>query len=382
MIKMKKFFLSILVYLLTQIVFSQLLHKIPFQLINNQIYVDFNIGNGEIYTFLIDTGWQGIAMDQSFEKLPFFSKENVFRNTLNFKTADFSKNIRFVRFNNIKIFSGDFSDGIIAPDFFSDYLIEFDYSNKMINLYAQNHVIDKDFTKLVSRYIRNPHYIYGLFLTELQIFFPNGEIINGELAIDTGNGHNITLLDASLQKVIENRSIETIKVQTPILNESYQLKNPLYLKAGKIIFNDKNYEKLVLNYLKSDTKEEFIGSIVGGFLKNFTLLMDYKNKFLYIKDNSNPEFQTNLITNGLGYRDCREMQMGFVVSKKIIDSKYFNLDVNLEDQIIKIDGVDVRDIDFNKSLQDKTIIGNKIKYTLKRNNKDFEIETEVKSLLF
>lgn len=379
---MKNLFFSILVFLLTQIAFSQPLHKIPFQLINNQIYVDFNIGNGEVYTFLIDTGWQGIAIDQSFEQLPFLSKENIIRNTLNFETGDFSKNIRFIRFNNIKTFSGDFPDGIIGPDFFSDFLIEFDYSNKMINLYAQNHAIDKYFTKLAIRYIRNPHYIYGLFLTELEIFLPNGGIIKGELAIDTGNAGNITLLDASLQKVIENRAIETIKAQTHILNESYQLKNPLYLKAGKIIFNNKNYEKLVLNYLKSDTKEEFIGSIGGGFLKNFTLLMDYKNKILYIKDNINPEFQTNLITNGLGYRDCRKMQMGFMVSRKIIDSKYFNLDINLEDQIIKIDGVDVRDIDFNKSLQDKTIIGNKIKYTLKRNIREVEIETEVKSLLY
>ncbi|MFN7100188.1 MAG: hypothetical protein ACK4M4_07445 [Flavobacterium sp.] len=379
---MKNLFFSILAFLLTQIAFSQLLHKLPFQLINNQIYVDFNIGNGEVYTFLIDTGWQGVAIDQSFEQLPFLSKENIIRNTLNFKNGDFSKNIRFIRFNNIKTFSGDFSDGIIGPDFFSDYLIEFDYSNKMINLYAQNHAIDKDFTKLAIRYIRNPHYIYGLFLTELEIFLPNGEIIKGELAIDTGNGHNITLLDASLQKVIEHRSIETIKAQTHNLNESYRLKNPLYLKASKIIFNNKNYEKLVLNYLKSDTKEEFIGLIGGGFLKNFTLLMDYKNKVLYAKENIIPDFQTNLITNGLGYRDCRKMQMGFMVSRKIIDSKYFNLDINLEDQIIKIDGVDVRDIDFNKSLQDKTIIGNKIKYTLKRNNREVEIETEVKALLF
>jgi predicted aspartyl protease len=342
--------------------------------------VDFNIGNDPVYTFLIDTGFQGIAIDQSFEQLPFLSKENIFRNNLNFKNGDFSKNIRFIRFNNIKTFSGDFCDGIIGPDFFSDYLIEFDYSNKVINLYAQNHVIDKDFAKVAIRYIRNPHYIYGLFLTELEIFLPNGAIIKGELAIDTGNGGSITLFDASLQRVIENRAIEKVEWQTHILNESYQLKDPIYLKAGKIVFNNKSYEKLIVDYLKSDTKEEFIGAIGGGFLKNFTLLMDYKNKFLYIKEKNNPEFQTHLITNGLGYRDCRKIQMGFMVSKKIIDSKYFNLDINLEDEIIKIDGVEVSTIDFEKSVQEKTIIGNKIKYTLKRNNREFEVETEVMSL--
>jgi hypothetical protein len=133
---------------------------------------------------------------------------------------------------------------------------------------------------------------------------------------------------------------------------------------------------------KSNGLTKFIGIIGGDFLKNFKILIDYRNSNIYIKEYIQPQgFDQAFITDGFGLKDFRFHNSKIVVSSVVNSELFKDINVKLNDEILKINGVDISLIDFESIKKLKESVGIKMKYTIKRKRRILEINTIVQKVL-
>ena len=291
---------------------------IPFQFINNLIFIPINV-NGIELNFLLDTGVEetvlfGLEDDETLSfknvekiQLKGFGKEDFVdglksvNNTLICKDfVDFNHKLYIVLDQNFN-FSAQVGipvNGIIGYNFFRDYLIETNYSSRKIIVHKENPKIRKKInTKFSTSDITiesNKPYL----LTKIN--FENKEI-ETKMLIDSGSGDALWLFE---------NQINQIKV--PEINFSDYLgrgfSGELFGKRARIkkfAINKFEFEKpltsfpdsLAITYSRLVQDRE--GSIGGEILKRFDIIYDYTNQKIHFKKNSNFNLPFNFNMSGI-----------------------------------------------------------------------------------
>ncbi|MBF4516312.1 signal protein PDZ [Flavobacterium sp. ANB] len=276
---------------------------IPFQLINNLIFIPIKV-NGVELNFLLDSGVEetilfsmeekqevsfnniekiklrGLGSEQEIEGLK--STNNVLE-THGIKSSNHMVYIILDQSFNLSSHIGIPVNGIIGHKFFKNNLVEINYQRKKIIIHSNDEEsrkkLDRKFRSVPITIERSKPYIYTTAVTD-------GTEIPAKLLIDIGNS------DAFW--VFENNRIKLPKKNFPDFLgkgfsgdiEGHRAKIEKFSIAG---FDFKNP---IVSFPDSTSIRNVkmvpdrIGSVGGEVLKRFTLVLDYADRKLYLKKNS------------------------------------------------------------------------------------------------
>ncbi len=291
---------------------------IPFQFINNLIFIPINV-NGLELNFLLDTGVEetvlfGLEDDEtsSFKnvekiQLKGFGKEDFveglksINNKLTCKDfIDFNHELYIVLDQNFN-FSAQIGipvNGIIGYKFFKNHIIETNYSDRKIVIHKENPKIRKKInTKFSASDIlleKNKPYL----LTKINL---NNQEIETKILIDSGSGDALWLFENQKNK---------IKVPTNNFDDylGRGFSGELFGKRARINklqinkFEFQNPltsfpDSLAISYSRLVQDRE--GSIGGEILKRFDVIYDYPNHKIHFKKNGNFNLPFNFNMSGI-----------------------------------------------------------------------------------
>lgn len=281
--------------------------KIPFQLINNLIFIPMEV-NGIELTFLLDTGVEETILFSLPDKkeVEFNQVETIklkglgsaayieglksSKNTISITPDFFDMNhVIYIILNeeiNISSGVGIPVNGIMGFGFFKDYPMEIDYVNHKITVYKENSSkVKRRFKKFKEIPItleNSKPYIETNFLIETKP-------LNAKLLIDVGNSDAIWLFP----NLIDSFTIPENNFND-LLGQGFS--GPIYGKRARLeqfYFDNFKFQKPIIAFPDSLSIQNVkltpnrVGSMGAEILRRFTLFIDYKNKVIGFKKNRN-----------------------------------------------------------------------------------------------
>lgn len=288
---------------------------IPFQLINNLMFIPVNL-NGEELTFLLDTGVDEtvlFSLDETNDikfnevetvKLKGLGKEEAIdaykssNNVLSVKSFSDNHHTVYIILDQEINFSSQVGipvNGILGYSFFKDHLIKIDYRKKKIIIYSNE---DKKCRNQLKSYHKDS---ISLELNKpyVHLNIKKDKVKQkSKLLIDTGNSDALWLF-----KVKNSEIIYPNEVIDDYLGRGFS--GSIYGKRGRlsaIEFGGVTINEPIATYpdsvsLKSvNFVENRVGSIGGEIISRYTVFFDYKNNAIYTKPNARIEepFEYNM----------------------------------------------------------------------------------------
>ena len=274
---------------------------IPFQLINNLIFIPINV-NGVELNFLLDTGVEetillslddkeglnfnnvekiklrGLGMEESIEGLR--SNDNV----LSVKElVDKHHNLYIVldQSFNFSTHIGIPVNGIIGYSFFKNNLLEINYDKKKLFVYNDTKKVQKKinrhYTRIPISIERNKPYAQAWVTM-------NDKEIAAKLLLDIGNSDALWLFqDVSSEIKVPEKSFDDFLgkgFSGDVLGKRTRISN---FRLGTFEFKNPIIAMPDLNSVKSVSMvENRVGSIGGEIFKRFSVIVDYRNKQLFL----------------------------------------------------------------------------------------------------
>ena len=276
---------------------------IPFQLINNLIFIPLNI-NGVELTFLLDSGVNETILFSLDEKeIKFNDIEKV-----KFSGLGESKNIEGLRSdNNLVKIGKDYQDlkhtiyiildesinfsshvgipvnGIIGYHFFKNKPVEIDYITKKLSVYND----EKTFSKRKKKFKEFPISVEGnkpYLMTDVEMM---QEKVASKMLLDLGNSDAIWLFPKVIENFVYNRpNIDDY------LGQGFN--GDIFGKRSRIhgfYIGDFAFEK-PLTAMPDEFSIQSLkivpdrkGSVGSDILRRFTLIFDYQEKKIYLRKN-------------------------------------------------------------------------------------------------
>ena len=276
---------------------------IPFQLINNLIFIPLNI-NGVELTFLLDSGVNETILFSLDEKeIKFNDTEKV-----KFSGLGESKNIEGLRSdNNLVKIGKDYQDlkhtiyiildesinfsshvgipvnGIIGYHFFKNKPVEIDYITKKLSVYND----EKTFSKRKKKFKEFPISVEGnkpYLMTDVEMM---QEKVASKMLLDLGNSDAIWLFPKVIENFVYNRpNIDDY------LGQGFN--GDIFGKRSRIhgfYIGDFAFEK-PLTAMPDEFSIQSLkivpdrkGSVGSDILRRFTLIFDYQEKKIYLRKN-------------------------------------------------------------------------------------------------
>jgi len=276
---------------------------IPFKLINNLIFIPIKV-NGIELNFLLDSGVEetilfsmeekqevsfnnvekiqlrGLGSEEEIEGLK--STKNILE-THGLKSSDHMVYIILDQSFNLSSHIGIPVNGIIGHKFFRNNLVEINYQKKKIVIHSKNNKfqekLDKKFKLIPITIEKSKPYI----VTTATV---NNEKIEAKLLIDIGNS------DAFW--IFENDKIKLPNKNFPdFLGKGFSGDIEGHrAKIEKFSIDEFDFTKPIVSFPDSLSIRNVkmvpgrIGSVGGEILKRFTMVLDYKDKKLYLKKNT------------------------------------------------------------------------------------------------
>jgi hypothetical protein len=293
--------------------------SIPFQLINNLIFIPINV-NGEELTFLLDTGVEETVLFSLDDKdqVEFFHLEKILLKGLGsdaavsaYKSSKNKMEVKGLYDNEHEIYlildqEFNFSsqvgipvNGIIGYHFFKNHLIEIDYIRKRVIVYNKS---DSKVNKRLSKfYVQETIQIEESKPYYSSIAGSQGESHRIKMLIDTGNSDAIwVFLNKTKQFKLPNKTINDF------LGRGFS--GNVYGLRGRIddfTFGNKTFQKPIGTFPDSTSIKSVnfvpnrIGSVGGEVLIRYSVFFDYPNQKLYTKPNANYKKPFNFNMSGL-----------------------------------------------------------------------------------
>ncbi|MDH7445239.1 aspartyl protease family protein [Aquimarina sp. 2201CG14-23] len=247
-----------------------------------------------------------------------------------------NSNLVLVDLQKLSERSGRKIEGIIGYDILKQYSTRFDFENNMITLYDK----DEEITGL-DDYVQIPLKFDGIPIPQIDLTFTlrDGSTRTGNFLFDSGA--NMTLLfntPYALKNDLKNKSGKTVIGKARGLNKS-----TTYTKGTieKLRFNGFEFDDLPVDI--SEGKEGVSGSnkyagILGAQIINrFDMVLDYKNKLLFVKPNSKFDTAFDFPMSGLGIEKVDDK---ILVSYVLKDSQAYQKGIREGDELINVDNYD------------------------------------------
>ncbi|WP_250253024.1 PDZ domain-containing protein [Chryseobacterium sp. Marseille-Q3244] len=293
---------------------------IPFQLINNLIFIPVNI-NGANLTFMVDTGvaetilfsldnkevklsnvekikFSGLGGSLSIDGLK--SERNIGRIGDEIINTSMSLYVILDEEFNISSHVGIPVNGVIGYHFFKDHPIAIDYISKKITVYENMDPLKRKIRKFdempISIEKDKPYLNAGVEMTR--------EKKESKLLIDLGNSDAIWLFPTLIKDFVYNRpNIDDF------LGRGFN--GDIYGKRSRIhnfYLGDFKFEK-PLTAMPDEFSIQHVslvkdrkGSVGGEIMRRFSIIFDYANNKLYLKKNRNFDDPFHFNMSGLDFK--------------------------------------------------------------------------------
>jgi len=355
---------------------NQSIDEIDFKYVNNLPFIKVNI-KGKDYNFLVDTGAptyiSTVILKDLNTKISGSSKMRDSQNNKENISSTIVPNIKVGNtiFKNIEAYVYDFKcfefdclkiDGIIGENLMALAIWKIDYSEKKIAI-----TDDSVNFKLNNYLIKSPFLTDGQKTPLLPIKIKNN-LINFKLDTGSTGGFSINnniILIKDFQK-INMKGIHSIGG----FGKTKTLDN-YYFKIDSIEIGDSVFE----NNIFTSSEKNFIGN---KFLENFSLIIDWKKNYIYLKKDENKPLNKFFDSFGFGY--LFENNQAYIKLLLEQESK-----LKLGDKIIKIDEIDFTDLNKEKAcnlfLNDIFKDKSQISLKIMRDNDFYNFILEKKRLL-
>ncbi|WP_213278386.1 PDZ domain-containing protein [Chryseobacterium indologenes] len=319
---------------------------IPFQFINNLIFIPININGAEL-TFLLDTGvsetilfslenkelklsnvekvkFSGLGGSLSIDGLK--SERNLGKIGNEIVNTSMSLYIIIDEEFNISPHVGIPVNGVVGYHFFKDHPIYIDYASKKITVYENIDLLKKKIRRFEEFPIsieKDKPYLYA----DVEM---TNEKKDSKLLIDLGNSDAVWLFPTLIKNFVYNRpNIDDF------LGRGFN--GDIYGKRSRIhnfYLGSFKFEKPLtampdeFSIQHVNLVENRKGSIGGEIMRRFTVIFDYPNKKLYLKKNRDFDDPFHFNMSGLDFRqDGLEWQQDRInietqKSAKVINEVY------------------------------------------------------------
>ena len=344
---------------------------------NRHIYFDVKVEDKINGKFIFDTGVTGIWLDSTFLKV----------NSLNYETRD----IEFYGIGNLKKTAQLITDTIQyeysnKENPFSTSAFMFNFRDKLskkadgifgIGAFgAKKFMIDYVSQKIIFTDFVKGYDTINIQFKKHDIYIPltvtlkTGKKIQGQFIIDTGSDK--TILNSHLFKTdgvyneIDKKKFYSIGGLGG--NSDGYILPVSSVDLGK--FRLKKINLLVsTDSLGALADMDYMGIIGNDLLEDFYVLFDFQNEKLLIKPNKNFNNNSTKLFLDVSFLETREK---WIVREILENSEAYQQGIRINDEIIKINGVSVKNINFDNfvnslKLNDKLIL------KIKRDNEIKEI---------
>jgi hypothetical protein len=378
--------------------------RVPFELVDNHIYFKVKVNDSPLLSFLLDTGAQLSYLDLSkanelgvretdaawirrvgsCDDLSFFKLDSVKTGLMNPSSdvSDFAKSENLTLFDQIMAgislaqvekFDGKRIDGIFGYDFLRRFVVEIDYLDQVLTLYEAK----------TFKYTGSGEAIR----INLQSYIPTIKaVVDGEcegmFKIDTGSRNNLDLCPAFVKK---HEFLERYPnyVETPI---GFGIADPYKGAVGRV----KNFQLgpfhisspvtgYYLEHRNSLGSAKIAGTIGGGILKKFKVILDYPRYRVIFEKNANYHLRDRFNTSGMHL--IQEGEKVFVYHV-IESSPAEKAKIKEGDELLSINGVRVSFYSLQRikeTLNQKE--GIEIKLKLRRSTKTEEVSLILKEMI-
>ena len=345
--------------------------------------------------YIFDTGASNLYYDSTYYSHNNFQYTNLFtaklpgagttvqnvevvHDTVSFRFGNYLYQTNNVPILKLKPIVGDFADGIIGLEYFSNSVLEINYEKEYMLLFQSIDSVD------LSGYTR-----IGITNRENRLFIPMELRINdtlsisGEFQLDFGAGGNIGLTSSVTHKY---NLMENIEKKTPFYTKyggvggessSYDFMAKS-IKIGEFVFSNVTMD-FSIDKSGAMASDEHFGLLGNGIYSRFTVILDFINNDLYLKPNSkyNEPFEFSRL--GFSYVDRNQTLNAWIVTGLNSGCNAENNGLMIDDKIIAVNGVSIHEIDY-KSQKDFFKGLSNILLTIKRDETIKEIQFDLKPI--
>lgn len=312
--------------------------------------------------FVFDTGASGFYFDSTFYSHNEFyypnladailpgagttpQKVKLVLDTVGFSFGEHYYRSKLVPILKLKPILGDFSDGILGLNYFSESVVEINYTNEYMKVHSSMDSIDAAKYQMISlKRIKNRLYI------PLQVNINDSIKIRGDFTLDFGSGGSITLNSAVAKKYDLNKLIKEKVLHYSKYGGVGGASSSYYFRAASFQIADFSFENITMEYsidtagaLASKTNMGLLGNDI---LQRFDILIDFRNSNMYIKPNEKYEEAFVFSRLGFSYVDRNETMGAWIVTGLYRDRSPEKKGLRIDDQIISVNGFSVADIPY------------------------------------
>ncbi len=266
----------------------------------------------------------------------------------------------------LKNYLGTEVHGILGYELFNRFIVEIDYESMMLTLHEPYSYKPKRKRNVIHLEVQDTKpYIH----TKLRL--QNGATVTAKLMLDTGASHSI-LLDMDSHRTLE------LPENVVRANLGRGLGGDINGYIGRIKsieFGKYSFEDVITSWPDRGSFRDILrrtgrqGTLGGGLMSRFTVVIDYFNGNLYYRKNKNfnNKFEYNM--SGIEIKATGQKLNHFIISLLREDSPATEVDLQLGDEIIAINGHLTTELTFGEiNSFFRTREGRKIRMELIRDN--------------
>ncbi len=361
--------------------------SIPFQSYNNLIVIPVILNHRMPLRFVLDTGVRtSILTDRTFtdilnisynRKIPLVGADGD-RQIAAYVANGISLKLPGVMgqgqallvleedYLQLKNYLGTEVHGILGYELFSRFIVEIDYQSKLLILHEPYSYKPKRNRKVIPLEVQDTKpYIH----TNLKL--QDGTSIPAKLMIDTGASHSLLLdMDSHEHLTLPENVVRT--------NLGRGLGGDINGHIGRIDdieFGRYNFEEVIVSWPDRGSFTDILrktgrqGTIGGGILNRFTVVIDYFNGNLYYRRNRNFKNRFEYNMSGIDVKALGTKLNNYVISKIRKDSPASRADIQIGDELVLINGNPTKELslgEVNNFFRSKP--GKKLRLGIVRNN--------------
>ncbi|CAN5889365.1 hypothetical protein BH18ACI4_BH18ACI4_01520 [soil metagenome] len=273
--------------------------KIPFELHNNQIYLQIPINGSKRLWIVLDTGARTIISRSAAQKLGLKLQEqgqmqstgesSVFKvastKNVSFKLPGVTfttQNVGVVAFEDLEKCLGHTADGILGLEFFGSSVVEVDYKRRHINIYdAKSYRYSGKGEAFSLEPLSN-----GLVTVRAEIAPANRASITGKFIVDTGFTLSLLLNSPFVERNKLLADVQGQKFTVCGFGEAKAIKDKVAaLQLGSSKFDNLN---TIFSQAKSGLQaaDDVDGLIGGELLSQFKVIFDFSRRRIILESYS------------------------------------------------------------------------------------------------
>lgn len=346
--------------------------------------------------YIFDTGASNFYFDSTYYSLNNFHYANFFAAKLpgagttvqNVEVVNDTVTFSFGKYlyqtNNVPILKlkpivGDFADGIIGMEYFSNSILEINYEKEYMRLFQSIDSVD------VSGYSRIEISKVGnrLFIP-LKVNINETMTIAGEYQLDFGSGGSISLTSSATN---DYKLMEIIQKKIPYFTKYGGVggeSSSYDFMAASVHIGDFILDSVTMDFSIDNSgalaSDKHLGLIGNDIYERFTVIIDFVNSDLYLKPNSKFKEPFEFSRLGFSYVDRNQTMDAWIVSGLYSGSNAEEQGLRIDDKIIAVNGISIREIGY-ESQKDFFRELSSVVLTIRRNDMVKEIRFDLKSIM-